>query len=668
MISKVSTFLGPNGLYQGISGTPSLVLSLDASNVLSYSGTGLTWSDLSIRKNNGILNGVSSVTGSIPSTSLSFNGTGSYISFTQSNGIPSGNSQYTIEAWFNSNSYDVFEQGAIIGWGSVGDDNMSNVLRLSANGLTNYWWNNDITFSLSGTSSMIVGNWYYAVATYDGTNRKLFLNGELKSTDTPGAHSVSDTSTLKVGHFYNSYFDGKISKIRVSDKAISGSRVLSNFNSSKIDYGYTFGSMTFNDTDSYLISTSNDYVLGTNDFTVEAFFKASTASNAYTGIVSQRQIGNYNVSINLQNANTSEPLIEFTSGVVSSTYTASNSVWYHVSISRTGGTSSYFINGNLVNEVADTTDYTISDLVVGRYYTEYSDYYFNGIISNVRVINGTGLYTGTFSPPSVQLSGTESNTKFLITSQEMNPTADLGGLHSVTPSNIGWTSSLPVFIPPYDIYFDASNISSYSGTGTTLNSIGASGSVPGLIGTMTNVSFISGTAGGVLNFDGSSSISFDQYDFGDTITLNAWVYPRNRPSINTLMCNTSSGLSSNGFKLEWNSWTTTDLKMIIENGNGSSGTGRATDNAVITENSWQMLTYVVDFVNQTGKLYVNGVEQSSNGAIVANVSRNNSWYIGSMFGAYQMDAYLGEFKVWKSLQSDSEISSEFNSSKSRYGL
>ena len=58
MIGKVSTFLGPNGLFQGVSATPSLVLSLDSNNILSYPGTGVTWSDLSIRKNNGILNDV----------------------------------------------------------------------------------------------------------------------------------------------------------------------------------------------------------------------------------------------------------------------------------------------------------------------------------------------------------------------------------------------------------------------------------------------------------------------------------------------------------------------------------------------------------------------------------------------------------------------------------
>ena len=662
MISKVSTFLGPNGLYQGISGTPSLVLSLDASNVLSYSGTGLTWSDLSIRKNNGILNDVSSVTGSIPSTSLSFNGTGSYISFTQSNGIPSGNSQYTIETWFNSNSYDVFEQGAIIGWGSVGGDNMSNVLRLSANGLTNYWWNNDITFSLSGTSSMIVGNWYYAVATYDGTNRKLFLNGELKSTDTPGTHSVSDTSTLKVGHFYNSYFDGKISKIRVSDKAISGSRVLSNFNSSKMDYGYTFGSMTFNDTDSYLISTSNDYVLGTNDFTVEAFFKASTATNPYTGIVSQRQVGNNNISINLQSANTSEPLIEFSSaGTGLSTYTASNDEWYHVSISRTGGTSSYFINGNLVNEVADTTDYTISDLVVGRYYTSYSNYYFNGIISNVRVINGTGLYTGTFSVPEVQLSATYSNTKFLINSQQTTPTADVSGsLHSVTASNIGWTSSLPSSYVTENLqfYVDAGLPSSYSGTGTTWYDI--SGNSRNL--TMNSLSY-SSNDGGYIIFDGShtaDSVATYSINFSNGFTVE---------SVAKFSGSDYEGLfafndATNGNYINVQAQGGTNIRWEVDQSSSFETTNS------LTSNTWYHVTCVYEGdsnnTSATARIYINGVENGTASLGRSGQSQTSNFVLGLHDG--NLTGNIALSRMYNKVLSPSEVLQNFNYTKNRFGL
>lgn len=366
MIGKVSTFLGPNGLFQGVSGTPSLVLSLDSNNILSYPGTGVTWSDLSIRKNNGLLNNITSVTGSIPSTSLSFDGSTSYISFTQSDGIPSGNSEYTIEAWFNSNSYGPSEQGAIVGWGTTGVDNEANVLRLDQNGVTNYWWNNDCPVVFSGTSSMIEGNWYYVVVTYDGTVRKIYLNGELKGGDTPtGVHSVSDTSTLKIGHFYTNYFNGEISKVKISDKALSDSRILSNFNADKIQHGYVFGSMTFDVTQSsYLSSSSSDYVFGKNDFTIEAFFKASTSSNSYGGVFSIRDNSdNYpGIWVNTKLANTSTPLIQFFIGRVSQkvsilSYTASSDKWYHVAISRTGGTSSFFVNGEHLLEFNDVLNY-----------------------------------------------------------------------------------------------------------------------------------------------------------------------------------------------------------------------------------------------------------------------------------------------------------------------
>jgi len=663
MISRASTFLGPKGLFQG-SATPSLVLSLDSNNILSYPGTGVTWSDLSIRKNNGILNNVSSVTGSIPSTSLSFDGSSSFISFTQSEGIPAGNSQYTIEAWFNSNSYDVLEQGAIIGWGTISNDNMSNVLRLSANGLTNYWWNNDITFSLSGTSSMIVGNWYYGVATFDGTNRKLYLNGELKETDTPGTHSVSDTSTLKIGHFYNTYFDGKISKVRVSDKAFSVSRILSNFNSNKVVHGYVFGSMTFNDTDSYLISTSNDYVLGTNDFTVEAFFKASTASNPYTGIVSQRQVGNNNISINLQSANTSEPLIEFSSaGTGLSTYTASNDEWYHVAISRTGGTSSYFINGNLVNKVADTTDYTISSLVVGRYYTSYSDYYFNGIICNVRFINGTGLYTGTFSVPEVQLSATYSNTKFLIHSQQTTPSVDVSGLlHSVTASNIGWTSSLPSFAPPYvteslQFYVDAGLPQSYPGTGTTWFDI--SGNSRNL--TMNSLSY-SPNDGGYIIFDGShtaDSVSTYTINFSNGFTVECVAKFSGSAyeglfAFNDPMNSNYINVQAQGNNIRW------------EIDSGSSFT---TTNS-LSSDTWYHVTCVYEGdsnnTSATARIYINGVE--NNTASLTRTGQNQT----SNFVLGQWDGYLtGNIalsRMYNKVLNSTEVLQNFNATKDRFGL
>jgi hypothetical protein len=512
MIARASTFLGPNGLFQS-GGTPSLVLSLDTNNALSYNGLAAeTWTDLSIRHNNGKLNNVIAEFNGTPQTALSFGGTSSYISFTQSDGIPIGDQPYTIEVWFNSNSYGPSEQGSLVGWGTTGVDNASNVLRLDTNGITNYWWNNDVSIGLSGTSSMIVGNWYYAVASYDGSVRKLYLNGKSIGGDTPTApHNVTDSRTLQIGYFYTNYFNGKISKVKISDRALSDAKILNNFNNDKISHGYLFGSMTFDETQkSSAYSSSTDYAFGTNDFTIEAYFSASQSSNigdsSFGGIISLRGNSAYQdgVDINLSQTNTTTPHIEFSAGGdYISTYTASNDKWYHVAISRNSGTSSFYINGNLFTQFTDNVNYSNNNLVIGRYYTDLDDRYFNGVISNVRVTNGTGLYTSNFSVPSAQLSSLP-DTKLLITSQQTTPKADVSGLlHTVNSQYIGWTSSLPVLYVTDGLicYLDGNNYTS----GSTWYDLSGNGNNA----TLYNGYSYNDTNGGVVRFDG------EQYSRGE---------------------------------------------------------------------------------------------------------------------------------------------------------
>lgn len=219
------------------------------------------------------------------------------------------------------------------------------------------------------------------------------------------------------------------------------------------------------------------------------------------------------------------------------------------------------------------------------------------------------------------------------------------------------------------IYYDPGNNSSYSGSGTTLNNIGTLGNNSGTIGTLSGVSYEGGVAGGVFNFDGiSDQISFGQFNFGSAVTVAAWVYPRSEYSINTLLANASAGLASNGFKLEWNNWQTQDLKMLIEAGNGSSGNVLQTSSAVIVENQWQHLAWVIDFSTPSASLYRDGALLSTTGSIVSNINTNNDWYIGSMSGSYYMNANLGELKIWLSIKDNTTITDEFNNSKARYGL
>jgi hypothetical protein len=664
MIGKVSTFSGPSGLFQGTGASPSLVLSLDANNVLSYPGTGLTWSDLTIFNNDTVF------TVGDPTYSISGGGSfqfgdidDSFVLAATANGFPLGDSQYTIETWINPDNLSQFT--ALVVYGTLGE-NSANAIGLSNSSIFIDWVDNNLS---SPTQSMIPGNWYYLSSTYNGTDRKIYLNGSLIASDTPGVtHSITTGDSFTIGSIMGQPFTGKISIVKLHTKALSAPKLLSNFNSLKNRFGYTFGSMTFNDAQSsYLISNSSDYAFGTNDFTVEAFFKSATSSDSFAGVVSLRNNDIYNngVNINLISADTSTPLIEFSAGGNFLTYTASIDEWYHVAISRTGGTSSLFVNGNLFNEVADTLIYENNDLVVGRYHTTVNDYYFNGVISNVRVINGTGLYTGTFSIPDVQL-GLTSSTKLLITSQQTTPGADVSGLlQSVTASNIGWTSSLPIFVPNVVIdslqfYVDAGQVSSYPGTGTTWYDI--SGNSRNL--TMDSLSYNSNN-GGYIIFDGSHTA-----DSVATYSINF----SNGFTVESVAKFSGSGLE--GLFAFNNQMTSDYINVQAQDGINvrweiESGQSFTSSNS-LTSSTWYHFTcvYEGDSNNTSGtaRIYINGVENNTtslNSNRTGQIQTSN--FVLGLWDGY-LTGNIALSRMYNKVLTPIEVLQNFNATKNRFGL
>lgn len=216
-------------------------------------------------------------------------------------------------------------------------------------------------------------------------------------------------------------------------------------------------------------------------------------------------------------------------------------------------------------------------------------------------------------------------------------------------------------------FYDPNNTNSFSGSGdTTITNIGSVGDVSGTQGTLSGVTYVQNSG---LDFDGGSDrITFSSYDFGNVMTVSAWVYPRAEYSINTVMANASANLNTNGFKLEWNNWNTSDLKMLLEAGNGSQGNVLQSVNPVVVLEEWQQLIWVIDFDNTTAQFYRNAVSVPTTGSIVSNVNTNAAWNIGSMMGAYYMDATLGQLKVFDFLLSSEEVQTEFDETKSLFGL
>ena len=664
MISKVSTFLGPNGLYQGISGTPSLVLSLDASNVLSYSGTGLTWSDLTIFNNDVIFTTVHvgdptySISGG---GSFEFGDDDSFVLSATSNGFPLGDSHYTIETWINPDNLS--QTAALVIYGSL-QANSANSIGLSNSSIIVDWVDNILS---SPTQSMIPGNWYYLSSTYNGTDRKIYLNGSLIASDTPGVtNSIETGDSLRIGNIMGQPFTGKISIVKLHTKALSGSRLLSNFNSLKTRFGYTFGSMTFDETQgSYLISSSPDYAFGLNDFTIESFFRAATSSgDSYSGVISLRPNGAFNsgVGINIRLYDTPNPEVEFFADGEFGTYSITNDTWYHAAISRNSGTSSFFINGELIKQITDTYNYDCNDLVVGRYFTNVNDYHLNGIISNVRVLNGTGLYTGTFSIPDVQLSATYSNTKFLINSQQTTPTADVSGLlHSVTASSVGWTSSLPSSYVTENLqfYVDAGLPSSYSGTGTTWYDI--SGNSRNL--TMNSLSY-SSNDGGYIIFDGShtaDSVATYSINFSNGFTVES-VAKFSGSGQEGLFAFNGNGKFINVQAQE------TNIRWEVDQGSSFETTNS------LTSSTWYHVTCVYEGTSNgssaTARIYINGVENNTGSLYADRTGTSQSQTSNFELGLHDnyLNGNIALSRMYNKVLSPSEVLQNFNYTKDRFGL
>lgn len=228
----------------------------------------------------------------------------------------------------------------------------------------------------------------------------------------------------------------------------------------------------------------------------------------------------------------------------------------------------------------------------------------------------------------------------------------------------------PTTVPTSEFYYDPGNPLSYDGSSTNLVNIGSLGKVGGAGGALSGVAYDNKTAGGVFNFDGvADRISFGQHDFGNVITVASWVYPRTENSINCLMSNCGANTATNGFKMGWNNWTTTNLTMNFEAGNGTAGGTTSTASNTIVENQWQHIAFLFDKVNRTIEFYRNGAKVGKTGTPIDSVGMNQTWWIGAIGGnSYYMNANVGEFKIWKSLLSASDLSSEYNLTKSRYGL
>lgn len=209
-------------------------------------------------------------------------------------------------------------------------------------------------------------------------------------------------------------------------------------------------SLYFNGVQGTSLQVANNaaFRFGTGDFTVEFFQKVTVVAN--TRIFSFGKFPSATFAFALGGASSGYQIAfngTFRMSTNSSGYDWVGN-WRHVAISRSSGTLRFFIDGNLVETVSSTDDFTdaINPLYIGgELNSDYSSTIVNGWITNFRWVSGTGLYTASFPKPTVELSPV-TNTKLLLLSQTSGSLAtDSGPLGlTVTNTSVTWSSDTPV--------------------------------------------------------------------------------------------------------------------------------------------------------------------------------------------------------------------------------
>lgn len=205
--------------------TAGLVMYVDAGNIDSYPDfSSNTWFDISGKGNHLTLQNKQDM-----SWRRGYFRTGSTGFFDRTIGIdlPLGDDPYTIGVW----ARQPFYWGNAAGLLSIGDfdvPNQATMLRTDQSNPGRFlhsWWTNDLIGSANG---LRLNRFFSVIAQYDGTTRKLWINGQLAASDirSSGTHNVV-VPKIQVSAVdpYAITQDGDMSIAFIYDRALTAAEV-----------------------------------------------------------------------------------------------------------------------------------------------------------------------------------------------------------------------------------------------------------------------------------------------------------------------------------------------------------------------------------------------------------------------------------------------------------
>ncbi len=202
---------------------------------------------------------------------------------------------------------------------------------------------------------------------------------------------------------------------------------------------------------------------------------------------------------------------------------------------------------------------------------------------------------------------------------------------------------------------------SYAGSGKLWNDISSSANNASFVNTPTYNS----ANGGYFVFDGSNyatSFSNNISPAGNSRTINVWCNIASTSRMGLVGTRDDNHAAPNGWVLD------------LYGGNVRyyhTGKGELTVNAVMSTNTWYMITATYNYATQTAEIYVNGVFKGT-GSLTSdnNVPAFNGVLFTEDFDAYPNN-FIGKYatiNIFNRVLLPCEIVSNFNLTKSRFGI
>ena len=680
MLGRLSSFSGPlSNFFSTIKGflINGLILRYEIKNRDTYNGTS-TVVDLQGNSNGSLLNSP----GFSSNGYLNFDGTNDYLMTNTSLNpdlSPANTSSiisYFIWIYPQDNGVIVTEQGTATlntSWHDAQIEMVSGTLKFGL------WAGIGLT-SLTSSISTPINEWYYVGLTYDGTTLRAYVNAQLAGSlnltrSAPYSGSAGLHYGIAAADFTN-MGDGSYSKVKVGDfhiynRALSQQQILNNYNATKSNYIYADNMLIWidaNDPQSFVSGTSVSDMSGnnythtltsgaafTNLYGVKSFDCTTVnkrivvdgtgptlPTTGYTYVVWARIISNNPSFRTLLYTNSPKytPItIPDGSNILGYWDTAFRSSGYDIS-SLVDTWVQYSVVGDNSSQI-----FYINDSQVGSSISYGSGGTTHWGLGNNDIVTQPFGYVG-----NMMLYNTK------LTSAQIKQNYD-ALKHVYTNSNF-ITSNLR-------LYFNPDNLTSYPGSGTTVNDLSGNS----LNGTMSNVTFNypSFTYNGTNSQVSISDNALLEPGSGDW-TIEVWVNQTGSTGSQVILGKFDPGGASRDV-----CYAVRVLNGSVRADFGDGSTATNTSSYALNLGSWYQLTYVFNNVaNNNIITYVNGVEQSTTThSFSSMLNTTANLYLGSYNnGEYSQyfNGKIGITRIYGSALSSEDVLTNFNANRERYGL